>query len=107
MCAHAVQQDRSRSSPAGTRVAIGSPHCSQNAGPVAEESTIVRVAKTRPRELVQAGDASRASDELPTSIVTANITRAAAGWVGATQRQFAWSKGMYDKREISYLIGMY
>lgn len=55
----------------------------------------MRVAKTRPRELVQAGDASRASDELPTSIVTANITRAAAGWVGATQREFAWSKGMY------------
>jgi hypothetical protein len=48
----------------------------------------VRVAKTRPRELVQAGDASRASDELPASIVSANITRAAAGWVGATQRQF-------------------
>jgi hypothetical protein len=42
----------------------------------------VRVAKTRPRELVQAGDASRASDELPASIVSANITRAAAGgWV--------------------------
>ena len=42
----------------------------------------MRVAKTRPRELVQAGDASRASDELPTSIVTANITAPRrGGWV--------------------------
>eukprot|EP00964_Phaeocystis_antarctica_P112109 scaffold76325_cov75-Phaeocystis_antarctica.AAC.1 len=75
MCAHAVQQDRSRSSPAGTRRSIGSPHCSQNAGPVAEESTIewrrtiVRVVRQPPPELVQAADASRASEALPSQSI--------------------------------------
>jgi len=58
----------------------------------------VRVAKTRPRELVQAGDASRASDELPASIVSANITR--GGYAlsqGPALRDAiaSWSKGMY------------
>ena len=70
MCAHAVQQDLSRSSPAGIFHSTGSPHCSQNAGVVAEESPAewrraevsgFGYKKALPARLV---DASNAKDEL-------------------------------------------
>ena len=66
MCPQAVQQERSRSSPVGTRSSIRCPHCSQNAGPGAEDSTIEwRRTTARLVGLVQVVDARRASAELP------------------------------------------